>query len=193
MTVSEAACRWRSASDSSGWGLEFFENASPASDVAHPLIRKPNQAGDNDPRFLLVHSQGQGSDLTDRAIAMASAAWHSSKVCLVVDRAQLDSVDIARLHAGNVSVMLDDVDGSTRIADLVDERIDAIRFTADFVRQAAASLRLACLLEAMLRLAGDVGLTSFGPSRYADGRRLPTEFAFDYIESGATQDGVPAP
>jgi hypothetical protein len=124
-----------------------------------------------------------------RAVVSASERISSkARVCLAIDAKVLASAG-ARLPTSNaVSFLLDDVSEETPVGLLVRDDIEAIRFRDSFVEAAAKSLRFESALKALLVLAGDLALPTFG----APFDRLvmkPPHFDFVPAESGGRQPG----
>ena len=96
----------------------------------------------------------------------------------------LFGADLAFLHDRNIGIVLDFVDERTPLATVGAEGIEALRFDPQFVGRARRDGRLACILDAMLGLAHDLGiatLASSGPDALT-----PERFKFDYVSTHAS-------
>ena len=86
--------------------------------------------------------------------------------------------------------MIDDVGLNSTWADLIWDRIEAVRFGPSFVAQATRDMRTACALESMLGLAREVGLRTLGSHEAAECASVSGHHDFDYlpvpIRSGGT-------
>ncbi|MEP7301349.1 MAG: hypothetical protein ABI699_07455 [Caldimonas sp.] len=108
-----------------------------------------------------------------------------TRLCLAVNSLTLESMVGKTFDSGQVGLILDDVRADTPLSSLACESIEAIRFSPEFVLAAGRSIRLGCVLGAMLGLARDLGLCTLGPAQKAnEGSPLPDP-VFDFVPSSA--------
>lgn len=112
------------------------------------------------------------------AICDASEFFSSARVCVAVDQQTLQCIHQAKLRTKNIGIVLDHVDASTPLSSVSAELVEAVRFEDNFVRRASTESRTSCVLEAMLKLAHDLGLATL-----ASGSPARSEFPFDYVLS----------
>jgi hypothetical protein len=101
-------------------------------------------------------------------------------------------VEAAGIDNDRIGLMIDNVGLRTPCSDLIWDRIEAIRFNAEFVAYAARDVRTACALEAMLGLAREVGLRTLGFDAVPDGAGLSGRCDFDYLPVVAPKRGPSA-
>ena len=136
-----------------------------------------------DASFLVVPIDALDQAAIERAAAAFFLAGGSARVCLAGTRAALEAVDDAAIACERIGLLLDDVTVDTPLSDLISDRIEAVRFDADFVNRAARNMRLGCALEAMLSLARDLGLCTLGADAVPGGGSLAGRASFDYLPS----------
>lgn len=103
------------------------------------------------------------------------------RLCFALDMSALGALDASVLCDDRAGFMVDGVDIDTPLSALVCERLEAVRFKPSFVTAAAHNLRQGCALEAMLGLARDMGLCSFGAHAVPGGASLVGRGEFDYL------------
>jgi len=105
-------------------------------------------------------------------------AGGTARICLAGQRAALEAVADSNLDHGGF--MLDDLDINTACAELLWDRLDAVRFSARFAIEAQRDIRAGCALDSMLGLAGELGLRTLGP-RVPSTAATFKRFVFDYV------------
>jgi len=118
----------------------------------------------------------------DRRIleALTSAfadAQPSPHICLAISARALPSWIGSWTGNGSVGLLLDEVDERTPLSDITVEAIEAIRIAPAFANRARDHLRSACMLNAILGLAHEIGLCTFGSAQ----RPADAHFQFDYV------------
>lgn len=169
--------RWESTTDPSLCGVE----------VAGRALREPQDTGTSQvgkPTFVLAAVGASRPSDVAVAISRASAAYGNARPCIAFDAAALLAVDLALLRQSNISVVLDQVDEKTPLSAVSAESVEAVRFAPGFVARARADGRLACVLDAMLGLAHDLGIATLGSSAGSGSPRLQ-RFDFDYVSRQA--------
>lgn len=167
--------RWESTADPLLCGIE----------VKGLPLRGPDAAGltsIENPAFVLASlGSSRPADLA-LAISRASAAYSNARACLAVPADALAELDVPFLRERNIGVILDGVNETTPLSAVSSEVVEAIRFEPSFVARATKSGRLACVLDAMLSLAHDLGIATLGTAR---GPRSPSakRFDFDYVST----------
>ena len=132
-------------------------------------------------RFLVVNVDVARPADVRKGIDAFHAAGGTARVCLAGSRETLMQFPVGTLDNDRVGLLLDGVDAHTPCADLAWDRIEAVRFSPDFVVEAARHLRLGCVLESMLGLARDMGLCTLGAHDAPGGASLSDRAAFDYL------------
>jgi hypothetical protein len=135
------------------------------------------------PSFVLASLGSSRPADVAKAISKASAAYGNARACMAFDAGALFAIDVAFLREKNIGIVLDSVDERTPLVAISTEAVEAIRFDPAFVARAAGDGRLACVLDAMLGLAQDLGIATLGTTAYgASGAR---RFEFDYVTKQA--------
>jgi hypothetical protein len=130
-----------------------------------------------------------GDDLR-HAVTAANASRLNTRLCLAVDSSTLQHLDVRSLNSERVGLVLDNVDAETPLFSFVDESLEAVRFTPEFISRATRNLRLWCVLEAMLRLAKNLGLCTLGPVEAANEEGSSIGPRFDFVpqdQQGASE------
>jgi|KBSMisStaDraftv2_1062788.scaffolds.fasta_scaffold26744_5 hypothetical protein len=133
--------------------------------------------------FVLVRVIGDSDAAIQEVIHGANATTIGPRLCLAVSRNALQTTDFNSVNNHRVGLMLDDVDAETPLSLIVSDSIESIRFCSDFVASASKSLRLGCVLESMLLLAHNLGLSTLGPSEAAKDDLMWPSSRFDYTPS----------
>jgi hypothetical protein len=179
---------WRSAADSSACGLELLEaQHSPETlaatlDAAHASVHARNAA------FLLVCMAPTDRAGAEMTLEIAAAFSSSTRVYLSIDRSTLSRIGSKRLDTRRVGLLLNDVDCDTPPSDIVHEAIEAIRFRADFIRQARGELRLRCALDSTLFLAHNLGIATLGPTESALEELHVSGIQFDWTSAALSEN-----
>ncbi len=177
MTASGNIVRWESTTDPSLCGVE----------VAGRALREPQDKGTTQvvkPTFVLAALGASRPSDVAVAVSRASAAYGNARPCMALEAGALVAVDLALLRQSNISVVLDQVDEKTPLNAISAESVEAVRFAPAFVARAMTDGRLACVLDAMLALAHDLGIATLGSSA-GDGRLGAQRFDFDYVSRQA--------
>ncbi len=136
--------------------------------------------------FLVVRIDGIQASAVAQAVESFYRGGGNTRLCLAGGRATLGVIDAASIDCDRTGLLLDEVDVDTPLSDLVWDRIEAVRFRPDFVAKAARHLRTGCALDAMLSLANDVGLCTFGFDVMPDGTSVTGRATFDYLPLAAS-------
>jgi hypothetical protein len=182
MTTPWTLNRWSSPSDP----LLFGGELQPAPLSIDALVRAIKHVSDSDANglaFVIAHAAFSDGRSLGTAIRAMNRASIEPRLCLAVDRWALEAIDMRLVDTDRVGVLLDDVGPETPLSVLAGYAIEAIRFRADFVAVAAQSLQLGLVLEAMLQLAGDLGLKTIGPCILPAEGAASTSSQFDYVPS----------
>ena len=179
MTCRDPLLRWSSPVRPDKQAAEVLRAGDDRRALELSMRRAARQLGHA--RFLVVNIES--ADVADlhAGIEAFHAAGGSARVCLAGDRKTLGRLDAAAFDNDHVGLMLDAVDADTPCADLVWDRIEAVRFAAAFVAAAVSNLRLCCALESMLGLARDIGLCTLGANAVPGGASLCGRADFDYL------------
>lgn len=171
---------WFSSSGGSEKGYEVLAPPLAIEDVA-PTLRVLKDSAISEGAFLLLSLASTDKHGVARAVAEIATAACPVRVCLIVDEGTLRLVESEVLGLGNVGLLLDQVGLSTPPSALICEGVEAVRFNHECVAQANQSMRAAAAMRAMLGLARDLCLATFGPA--VDGSRHAVEqlLTFDYV------------
>lgn len=183
MTIRWSLRRWSSRADRDLHAAELLPSPADGDAMAIALARV---AGDlAGAAFLVVGVGGVEASAVGQAVESFQRAGGRARLCLAGDRATLGAIDAAAIDCDRVGLLLDDVDADTPLSELVWSRIEAVRFSADFVARAALDLRLGYALESMLGLARDLGLCTLGIDALPDGASVAGRADFDYLAMAA--------
>lgn len=130
--------------------------------------------------FLIVRVHGIESGTVTEAVAAFVDSFTTARLCLAGDREALARLSETSNNADCVVLMLDDVDERTPLGDIAWDRVEAVRFSSDFVARAARSMRVGLVLDSMLWLAGELGLCTFGAKEMSGSPGATGRFKFDY-------------
>jgi hypothetical protein len=147
------------------------------------LDRILGSLGDLRPTFVLARFRSGQPKEVAAAISGASELFFNARVCVAVDEETLQLVDRAKQCNKNLGIVLDQVDANTPLSAVSAELVDAVRFKDSFVRHAATDLRSSCVIDAMLKLAHDLGLATL-----ASGPLAKSDSDFDYVLSAAAPE-----
>jgi hypothetical protein len=172
---------WSSPADASLKAAELFPAPMGGEALASALSRVAGQL--DGAAFLIVRVSHLDAEGLRSMVANASAASPGPRLCLAADRATLKRLDMAMFDGDRVGLLLDEVDADMPLAEIVRDRIEAIRFSADFVARAGRSLRLGCALDAMLGLARNLGLCTLGGVAMPGRVSSVDNDDFDYVPS----------
>ena len=165
--------RWESTNDPFRCGLEVtslgFKQAQESR--SGPLLN---------PTFVLASLGSSKPADVAKAVSKASAAYGNARACMAFDAGALFAIDTAFLRAKNIGVVLDSVDERTALIAISAEPVEAVRFDPGFVARAIRDGRVACILDAMLGLAHDLGIATLGTVAL-QGTSAAKRFDFDYV------------
>lgn len=113
--------------------------------------------------FLVIKVLADSEAAFQSTIQAANATTIEPRLCLAVNCTSLEAIDLSSIDNHHVGIMLDDVDADTPLSSIANGSIEAIRFRSEFVASASQGLRLGCVLESMLLLAHNLGLSTLGP------------------------------
>ena len=179
MTRRDPLLRWSSPARPDKQAVELLSAGVDGPALELSMRRVASQLGNA--RFLVVNVESVDIGDLRTAIEAFLVAGGGARVCLAGDRKTLGRIDAAMFDGDHVGLMLDAVDADTPCADLVWDRIEAVRFRAAFVVGAASNVRLGCALESMLGLARDIGLCTLGANALPGGASLGGRADFDYL------------
>jgi hypothetical protein len=115
------------------------------------------------------------------AVAILANAGGRCRLCLFgKDVALLQHLDL-RGDARSVGFALEVVDTTASFADLMWDRLEAVKFDPGFVARAERNIRTGLALGGMLDLARQVGMCTLGTPTTAAVGDMTTRFAFDYL------------
>lgn len=143
--------------------------------------------------FLVVSVNGLTPAAIDSFVASSGVSSSTPRLCLALSGDQLGTIDGVTFDPEHVGWMLDNVDAATPLAQLIDDRIEAIRFSSDFVSAAARQMRLGCALESMLSLAHELGLCTLGFDVVPSGATVTGRQEFDYIATAPAGERAAVP
>lgn len=146
------------------------------------LDRILGSLGDIRPVFVLAGFRPGQPEEVAAAISEASELLFNSRVCVAVDQETLQFIDRAKLCNKHPGIVLDHVDASTPLSAVSADFVDAVRFEDSFVQRASTDLRSSCVIDAMLKLAHDLGLATL-----ASGSSVKKDFGFDYVLSASSE------
>lgn len=177
MIAVEALQRWRSTQAN---GLEVTEVAISAGEHVQAGLEDARERMRGDERFLILRPDRLTTGTFLSCVDAVLRAALDVRVCLVVPPGVLPPhSDPSWLD--RVAFMLDVSRADLPWSEMPRDGFEAVRFGPDFTRRTMGTMRGICMLDAMLGLARDLGLTTFGPDvRSGDPceRELPP---FDYV------------
>jgi hypothetical protein len=173
--------RWESTADALRCGVEIADVVASRDCLENELDRALASLGSLRPAFLLVGFAGHPQEVA-AAIATAAGLSFNERVFVAIDAQSLDAIDGMRHVNEKLGFVLDRVNARTPLSSLSVEFVDAVRFDDDFVQRACTDVRSACVLDAMVKLAHDLGLPTL-----ASTPAWAPQFDFDYILRPAEQ------
>ena len=178
MSASGVLVSWMSPTAPTGRGVELLSIDSDERSLEAALTDVAGHLGNA--CFLIVNACRVDAITVRRAIEAFHAAGGDVRLCLAGDRETLTQLDAAGFDSDRVGLMLDEVDLNTRYSDMIWDRIEAVRFNAEFVAHATRDMRTACSLESMLALAREIGLRTLGADGSPEGAGLSGRHDFNY-------------
>lgn len=182
MTRSVRVVRWEATADASRCGIEIAGLTPDRGRLEAELDRVLGRLGDVQPIFVLAHFRPGSPEQVAAAILGASELFFNAKVCVAVDQKILQLIDQAKRSDKTLGIVLDGVDATTPLSALSAELVDAVRFDDGFVRRASTEMRSSCVMDAMLKLAHDLGLATLGSGPHGG-----KDAEFDYVSSAVTR------
>jgi hypothetical protein len=170
--------RWESTLDARRCGIEVTGVSAGEARLAAELDRALGRWGALRPAFVLAGFRAGRPNEVAAAIAGASDLFFNARVCVAVDQETLLAIDPALLCGKNLGIVLDHVNANTPLSALSAEIVDAVRFEDSFVERASTDLRSSCVIDAMLKLAHDLGLATLASTSPAK-----NNWGFDYVLS----------
>jgi len=171
--------RWRSTSGQAA-GDELISRPLLPTELKAAL-RPALQSGNLGGAFLIARlgsSDHSGICAAIRAVDELNAPVH---IALAVDFATLTALDGSLPVSEGIGLVLDGVDATTPLSGLILDSIEAVRFEAAFTNAASRSLRVDAALRAMLFLANDLALGTFGSGPASSSGSLSPGPMFDYV------------
>ncbi len=169
---------WSSRADSSTCAVEFLSDSGDSEPLSTALARVAREVDGN--AFLIVRVDEVDSAEVNKAINAFQRSAGGTRLCLAGIQSTLDRLSGAPFDRDRVGWMLDNIDVTTPLSEIISERIEAIRFRADFTSRAGRNMRLGFVLESMLMLARDLGLCSLGSDDAFGGADVTGRMEFDY-------------
>jgi hypothetical protein len=179
MTYRKTLLRWTSKTGPVRLGAELPPSAIVGRSFGKALTEAAGQV--TSARFLVVDVASVELSLVRRAVQAYQEAGGTARLCLSGGRRLLSEVDALGLDNDRVGLMLDRVDADTSWADLAWDRIEAIRFSPEFLDHARRDMRTSCILESMLALSREVGVRTLGWSQAPDDVSVLGRYDFDYF------------
>ena len=171
--------RWESTTDATLCGVEIA-GLAPEARIEAELDRLLGRLTDLRPAFVLAGFGSGTPTEVAAAVSGASELFFNARVCVAVNEETLREIDPDTLADKNLGIVLDDVNASTPLSAMGAELVDAVRFDAGFVQRASEDVRSSCIMDAMLKLANDLGIATLGSSARRSGG-----FGFDYVPKQA--------
>ncbi len=172
-------------------GRPAVEIASPPSDP-NRLAERIEAVLDRAPASVfLVLRVSNPSELNLLGISAAIDTMKrrgSVRLCVAGQRRTLAAIADFNLNCEQIGLMLDDVYLETPLSELLWDRIEAVRFSPEFVTGACKDLRQACALEAMLSLCSEIGMCTLGIDGFSTRMRQQDRFGFDFVRDDAEAD-----
>ena len=177
------ACRtlqgWVSTSAPSVHAAELIRSCTASRSLKSDLVGIAEHVGSA--RFVIATIHDRDLPNLGQAVDSFYSTGRSARLCLAGSRAMLAKVDTLGLDNDHVGLMLDDADIETPWADLIWDRIEAVRFASSLVVHAARDMRTACAMESMLGLAREIGLRTLGSCEVTDSASVSGHYDFDFL------------
>ncbi len=174
-----------------GWSVRYWSASGDGACLAAELRASRPGAGSlramarlvsaKPVNFLIVPVADVTTVRLDDAIKELLANRAGVHIVLSGSRSSLDEVAATVSLGDRIGLMLDGMDESTPLTNLLWDRLECVRFSAEFVYRASQDLRVGFVLESMLTLSKDLGLCSLGSAADAHSR---DHFEFDYSLAG---------
>jgi len=171
--------RWSSSVNPRSRAVELLFDETKEATLTLSLAEAAKELRDE--AFVVVPIDGLSRADVTHAVEVFHLAGGEARLCLAGGRPSLAALDPAWMDCDRIGLLLDHVDACTSPSELIWDRIEAIRFSDEFVLSAARDLRLGCALESMLGLARDLGLCTLGADAMPGGASLSGRFEFDYM------------
>jgi hypothetical protein len=184
MSLATGIVRWKSTNHPSRWGAEIADFDLQRHRLEAELDRRLGALTPANPAFVFTALESTQPDDIATAISRASDFSSGARFCVALDQPTLAAMDAAFLRSKNVGIVLDQVDSNTPLSAIGADLIVAIRFKESFVLRSTADARSACILDAMLRLAHDLGLATLANA--APRGRPKGALKFDYVSASST-------
>jgi len=190
MTAALQLRHWSSPADPSARAVELLPGSAEGKSLSVALGRLAR--GIEGAAFLIVRVDWFDCTEIHEAVNTLQRTTCDTRLCLAGTRSALEALGSDPLDRDRVGWMLDDIDATTPWSEIASERIEAIRFSPDFVSRAGRNLRLGLVLEAMLLLARDLGLCALGSHEVPGGSGATRRAEFDYMPLPAARSMPPA-
>lgn len=190
MTAALQLQHWWSPADPGTRAVELLPASTEGKSLSIALGRLACES--EGAAFLIVRvDQIERAEIHQGINAFQRAAG-GVRLCLSGTRSTLESLGSDPFDRDRVGWMLDEIDVTTPWSEIVSDRIEAIRFSSDFVTRARRNMRLGFVLEAMLLLARDLGLCALGSPDVPGGGATTGRMEFDYIPLPFPRSTLPA-
>lgn len=138
--------------------------------------------------FVALKFESDDGSSIREAVRAVSQATLSSRLCFYIDQATLKTIDFKDFDDDRVGLILDGVTAETALSNIAHQAIEAVRFEAEFVDRACRDLRWSSVLEAMIGLAGNLGLCKIGPCLATVDPLIERFCDFDFVPSGSYEE-----
>jgi hypothetical protein len=185
MSAATGIIRWESTTHPSRWGAEIAGFVLRRNRSETELGRRGGEAEIVRPGFVFTALGSAHPDEIAVAASRSSDFFSGSRICVALDQEALSNTDDAVLRNEGIGIVLDQVNSNTPLSALCFDFVEAVRFEERFVRQATADARMSCAMDALLKLAHDLGIATLansGPHGCSSAM-----FEFDYV-STSTMD-----
>lgn len=129
---------------------------------------------------VLGFSRQSSASLSQASEAVAQAAL-GCRVAIAVPPQFMPDVPTNAPTSDSVAVLLDIQDAGGSFATFLHPRVEAVRFSEDFVHRMTGDLRSCSVLESMVRLSRRLGLVTLGPDPECFASPMLAEALFDYV------------
>jgi hypothetical protein len=189
MTIGVPLRHWSSLADPGTHAVEFLPGSAGRESLSHALARVAHEVEGN--TFLIVRIDEVDHTEIHRAVNAFQRAAGGTRLCLAGNHSTLDRLRGAPFDRDRVGWMLDDIDVTTPLSEIISERIEAIRFRPDFVGRAGRNMRLGFVLDSMLLLARDLGLCALGSNDAPGAGGVTGRREFDYLPVPSPRSTLP--